>query len=139
MNEKIIDNWNKVVKKFDKVFHLGDFCFGRHNIEIADRLNGQKRLILGNHDCYPVELYAQYFLSVHGAMYWNDCILTHVPVHPDMLLDDRAYFNIHGHLHSKNIELKCPPFSNHPQYKNVSCEQNNLTPISADILIGNSR
>ena len=146
MNEKIIDNWNKVVKKFDKVFHLGDFCFGRHNIEIADRLNGQKRLILGNHDCYPVELYAEYFLSVHGAMYWNDCILTHVPVHPDMLLDDRAYFNIHGHMHSKKMTMLGEAICgvtfgtsylvvDDPRYINVSCEQNNLTPINADVLL----
>lgn len=28
MNEKLIENWNKVVPEDDVVFHLGDFAFG---------------------------------------------------------------------------------------------------------------
>lgn len=123
MNEAIITNWNSVVKDNDKVFHLGDFCFGRANIEIAKRLKGQKRLILGNHDIYGAAEYLQYFKSVHGALFWNNCILTHVPVHPCQL-GYRAKYNIHGHLHSKKVDDW--------RYINVSCEQNDLCLINGD-------
>ena len=32
MNEAMVERWNSVVKPYDKVYHLGDFCFGRGNI-----------------------------------------------------------------------------------------------------------
>ncbi len=133
MNEAIVERWNTVVKKHDKVYHLGDFAFGRHNIAIAGQLQGQKRLILGNHDAYPADMYLKYFLSVHGALFWNKFILTHVPVHPSTLIG-RAVGNIHGHTHSKCV---MDQLSGEPNnwYYNVSCEQNNLTPINADILL----
>lgn len=126
MHETLIENWNKVVGPFDKVFVLGDFAFGRDNIDIAYKLIGQKRLILGNHDKYPMHEYLEHFLSVHGCLFWNEYVLTHIPVHPDELLS-RSKYNIHGHKHSKLI--------NDPRYINVSCEQNNLTPINADEII----
>ena len=126
MHEAIIERWNNVVAKFDKVYHLGDFCFGAHNIAIAERLHGNLRLILGNHDIYAESLYLKYFRSLHGALYWNKCLLTHIPSHP-RIFDGRVQLNIHGHLHSKLIE-------DH-RYINVSCEQNGLTPIHADKIL----
>lgn len=135
MNEAIIERWNKVVNKFDKVYHLGDFCFGRENLSIITRLNGQKRLILGNHDTYSHEYTGLGFLSIHGALFWNDCILTHIPVHP-YSLGSRAKYNIHGHLHSKRVmTVEVPEFTRiDKRYINVSCEQNNLTPMNAEEL-----
>jgi calcineurin-like phosphoesterase family protein len=52
MNETMIENWNKVVKPGDRVFHLGDFGFGSapEMAAIFNRLRGQKHLIEGNHD-----------------------------------------------------------------------------------------
>lgn len=138
MNEAMIDRWNRVVQPFDKVYHLGDFCFGAKNIEIAGRLNGQKRLVLGNHDIYPIPEYLKYFKSVHGVRFWGDCILTHVPVHPDSL-GSRAKYNIHGHLHSKNVmrygHMDKEMCVKDNSYINVSAEQNNLTPINADVIL----
>lgn len=125
MHEALITRWNSVVRKNDKVFHLGDFCFGARNIAFAELLNGNKHLILGNHDIYPTAEYLKYFKTIHGAMYWKGNLLTHIPVHP-MNLERRASHNIHGHLHSKKID--------NPMYINVSCEHNNLTPLSADEL-----
>lgn len=52
MNETLIANWNSRVGKNDVIYHLGDFAFlspsGMRSI--FDRLNGEKHLILGNHD-----------------------------------------------------------------------------------------
>lgn len=49
MNEEIIKRWNERVTKGDVVYHLGDFAFCDHD-QFLSRLNGQKRLIIGNHD-----------------------------------------------------------------------------------------
>jgi calcineurin-like phosphoesterase family protein len=50
----LIDNWNRVVGKDDRVFFLGDFVYrAAPNLarRIFDQLNGkEKHLIIGNHD-----------------------------------------------------------------------------------------
>ncbi len=147
MNEVMIERWNSVVKPNDIIFHLGDFCFGRHNLGIASRLNGKKKLILGNHDTYPSSDYLNYFDKLYGMIFWKGCVLSHMPVHTDGL-GSRWILNVHGHLHSKTVQThsnfnpykdvhlprKLIYTTNDPNYLNVSCEQNNLTPIHADII-----
>jgi len=49
MDEALIERWNRRVSRQDEVFHLGDFAFADHDAYLS-RLNGQKRLIRGNHD-----------------------------------------------------------------------------------------
>lgn len=145
MNEVMIDRWNKVVKDKDIVFHLGDFAFGRSNISIASRLKGKKRLVMGNHDTYPVTEYLPYFDRVFGMIHYKQCVLSHIPVHVDSL-GSRWMLNIHGHLHSKVVMSNeiIAPDKEYPMnwcmipdknYFNVSCEQNNLTPIHLDVII----
>lgn len=155
MNEKIIENWNKTVNKKDVIYHLGDFAFGKHNVDIAERLNGRKKLVLGNHDVYDINTYMRHFERVYGVFQWNRCVLTHVPIHPGHL-GQRFWMNIHGHLHSKTVQkpvegwhelknhLGLPvivrkPFDNEFEddinYYNVSCERHNLTPVHADVIL----
>lgn len=52
MNKTMINNWNKLVKPEDIVYHLGDFCFRRDNTyhRFASQLNGTIIHIRGNHD-----------------------------------------------------------------------------------------
>lgn len=132
MNEELIKRWNSVVKPADKVYHLGDFCFGRKNVAIAGRLNGHKRLILGNHDHYPAAEYLQYFEELYGVWNYKKCVLSHVPIHPAHV-PDRWWINIHGHLHSREV-TKVAYGKDVPdeRYFNVSAERINLTPISWD-------
>ena len=61
-DEHLIQQWNLVVGDQDLVYHLGDFAFGL--TEKADkvrwlfsRLNGRKRLVIGNHDMRHGELH----------------------------------------------------------------------------------
>lgn len=130
MHEALITRWNSVVKPKDTIFHLGDFMMGRGNIHIVTKLNGLKRLIMGNHDLAPTTEYSQYF-KCYGAFNWEHCILTHIPIHPNML-EARWFLNVHGHLHSKKVHnLNAIPDD---RYFNVCVEQNNLTPIHADII-----
>lgn len=107
-DEVMIENWNKVVQKDDKIYHLGDVCFNRNKgDEILSRLNGNKILIKGNHDRFKPLWYLKYFkdirachnLHVNGHKY--NYLLTHIPVHPE----SKARFirNIHGHIHGNTV------------------------------------
>lgn len=119
-DEEIVRRWNSVVSKGDIVWHLGDFAFSSKAIATGGRLNGNKRLVLGNHDHYPTAEYLKYFHKVYGAATLKgDILLTHIPVHPKQL--ERFKVNVHGHLHTHCLEDM--------RYINVSCEQINLTPV----------
>lgn len=52
MNETLIRNHNAIVQPDDDVWFLGDFAFMQlsHVKTILRRLNGTKRIVLGNHD-----------------------------------------------------------------------------------------
>lgn len=54
MNEALITRWNMTVGQKDIIYHLGDFGFKHPSCpplkEHFSRLNGQKHLIVGNHD-----------------------------------------------------------------------------------------
>ena len=124
-NEKLIENWNRVVKTKDTVWHLGDVLFGIENFDCVSRLNGYKHLIMGNHDHYPMEEYQKYFNKIVGAHKLANYLLSHVPVHPSQKY--RFKGNIHGHMHSNKLD--------DPWYINVSAEQINLTPIELNELL----
>lgn len=122
-DEEFVRHWNSVVKKGDLVWHLGDFCFGSRHIAMAGRLNGRKKLVMGNHDSYPTAEYLKYFEKLYGTIGIDkDFILTHIPVCSEQF--ERWKYNIHGHLHTHALPDK--------RYINVSCEQINLTPISLE-------
>lgn len=125
MNQYLINNWNKVVKKNDKVFMLGDFalCGKDKIIEIGRQLNGRKTLILGNHDSGSLQTYynAGFEMVSKYPIIFNDYILSHYPVDCSPTL----FKNIYGHVH------------NSEQYRDVtsndicvSVERINYTPIS---------
>jgi calcineurin-like phosphoesterase family protein len=53
MDRAMIDAWNEAVQPSDTVWHLGDFahrCDPKRKRAILSRLNGNKHLIVGNHD-----------------------------------------------------------------------------------------
>ena len=53
MNEKLIENWNKVVTKSDIVYHVGDVAFEKDQDKLdklLSKLHGEKHLVWGNHD-----------------------------------------------------------------------------------------
>ena len=130
-----MDRWNAVVTKRDLVYHLGDVCFGsRRNLEIMSRLNGQKKLIMGNHDRYGVREYLKYFREVDACKPYDGYMLTHIPIHTDEVY--RFQGNVHGHLHSKIVKRYPRDGGDlpHPDYINVSCEHHNLTPVAWEVL-----
>lgn len=129
MDEHLVQAWNKVVSPNDKVFHLGDVAFGKRNVETVGRLNGRKHLVMGNHDMYSIEEYAKYFQKISGAVQFESCILTHIPVH-NSELKRRFWANVHGHLHSRKVQ------DTEGRYVCVSVEQlPNLAPIPYDEIL----
>ncbi len=125
MNEKIIDNWNKVISVDDIVFHLGDFGLGNFDElkKIFDRLNGKKFLIMGNHDSNRSKnFYLKLgFLDVYKKQCQiGNILLTHWPV----VVEDNV-FNYYGHIHNKeeNEQFK------DGKHKCVSLEKTNYNPV----------
>jgi len=103
MNEDMIAKWNGVVGNKDRVFHLGDFSWGNFEKtkKVFDRLNGQKHLIIGNHDDPRIHkklgwnwIDKMEELRIGGKVYQ----LCHYP----MQSWDKSYHgarHVHGHCH----------------------------------------
>jgi len=144
MDETMVDNWNSVVRPQDHVYHLGDVTIERGSknsqqaqrfVRLIRRLNGHKRLILGNHDHYPVQVYLEAgFEKVRGTGRWLEgCLLSHYPVHPQSL--GRARVNIHGHIHEKPDYKPVLAVDRLVPYINVSVEVTFYRPTAlTDIL-----
>jgi calcineurin-like phosphoesterase family protein len=128
MDEHMVERWNAVVKPQDHIWHLGDVSMHPKNLPIIARLNGHKRLILGNHDEQYMRFYTPYFQKICGTHRLDTFILSHVPIHPESL--GKVTANIHGHVHN-NV----PALHFGPRYYNVSVETlDDYAPISLEEL-----
>lgn len=133
MDQAMVDRWNKIVGPKDKVYHLGDVVISRKNLKILSQLNGQLRLIGGNHDIFSTNDYMKYFKRISGAYVLEvgnaRFVLTHIPIHPTSQ-PRWAGGNIHGHLHDKRVLGK----SNLPDenYICVSVERTDFTPVPVE-------
>lgn len=125
MDETMVDNWNRIVRPTDKVYHLGDVTFHNRNLPILGRLNGTKILIKGNHDNLKASQYLQYFKDIRAYSILDKFVLSHIPVHPESI--DRWAGNIHGHLHNNCLA--------DPRYINVCVENINYTPIAFETIL----
>jgi calcineurin-like phosphoesterase family protein len=120
MDAFMVERWNSVVKPTDVVYHLGDVAMNRRHIKTMALLNGDKRLILGNHDIFDHSDYTPYFKRLHGSLKLDDLLLTHIPVHRDSVAK-WSLANVHGHIHAHVIA--------DPLYFNVSVENIEYTPM----------
>ena len=124
-DELLIQNWNKVVKPKDKVYHLGDVIMGDLSRAkgLFSRLNGKKRLVFGNHDNpHYLNQYFKKTYSTRKIKEWG-ILLSHIPLHPTSLGQLK---NIHGHTH-----LEGSPEGN---YRTVTPELNHYTPVHLEEL-----
>lgn len=127
MTEKIISGWNSTVSDDDIVYILGDVSLRRDALTyFCEKTNGEKILILGNHDKFYFSFYKKYFSRIKQSKYlwYNELkfILSHFPIH-SACLEENEYC-IHGHIHEKTI--------NDPKLINVCCEVLNYKPISVE-------
>lgn len=139
MDEVLIENWNSVVKPQDKVYHLGDVYMGHRREDInpiLSKLNGKKRLILGNHDNGKDQVLQKHFQKIEMWRMFPEfgLLLTHVQVHESALFrgetgnekDPKKLKNVHGHIHN----LASPT----PDHHCVCVEQINYTPVNIEEL-----
>jgi calcineurin-like phosphoesterase family protein len=130
----------------DTTWILGDITMEKNNYAILDRLLGNKRVILGNHDMgNHAKTLIHHVNSIHGMVNlrnkeYGDIFLTHCPVHP-YELDYRVKFNIHGHLHENSVMIPCSnpelPKRLDKRYINVSAEMVNYVPKTLKELFEN--
>ena len=146
MDNALIDNWNEVVGEHDEVYHLGDFSFmSRLRTEsIVQRLNGQKTLVMGNHDKGTVGSYLSMgFAHVHKLQNGEsleygsgEFRMSHYPFqdalcdydHRDYLTvrapsrDETSVPLVHGHVHDT--------WAIRPSMVNVGCDVWHFKPVS---------
>ena len=127
MTEGLVKNWNGIVGKNDIVYVVGDFalCGKQKIIEIGQRLNGRKRLVLGNHDQASIATYREAgfeFVYNHSIVLDDFYIISHIPMVGISV--NAPFANIFAHVHDD------------PTYKDCSCrsfcvsaERINYTPI----------
>ena len=125
MNEYMVDTHNSIVRPQDKVYFGGDVSMGAAGLAYLKRMNGKKRLILGNHDLGTMRVYAPYFEKVFTSKNLDRMLVTHFPVHPDSI--GKAKANIHGHVHNN-----LTPGHFGPKYFNMCVEVLNYKPISIE-------
>jgi len=127
-DEFIIKSWNSVVRKKDVVWILGDITMEKVSpYVLLDRLNGFKKVVMGNHDKpQHARKLLEHVNGIAGMVNYKKVILTHCPVHESQF-EDRFLMNIHGHLHEHIIP--------DTRYVCVSCERVSYIPVEIETLI----
>lgn len=143
MDEAMVERWNAIVPANGKVYVLGDVVINRRSLDIIGRLNGKKKLILGNHDLFLKD-YARFFYEVAAYRVMDDLVMSHIPIHAESV-KQRWKANVHGHLHDGRV-MKTIHHEWHedgqsgfweeevidPRYLCVSAEHTNYAPLPMD-------
>lgn len=119
MNEAMIERWNARVHTEDIVLFLGDFAMGRgvtpdYVVEIIDRLNGHKEVVMGNHDApskWSIGLRKTVEDANVASFIFHDSIydfqhdgVRFIACHYPMVDWDGKYngsIHLHGHTHTR--------------------------------------
>lgn len=119
MHTHMIDRWNSKVRRGDDVVILGDFSIGKgtETNEILARLNGNKFLIVGNHDRFldDRKFDTSHFKWIKEYMEVSDnkrkVILSHYPIfcyngqyRMDAEGNPKTYM-LYGHVHNTYDEV----------------------------------
>ena len=104
MNEALIANWNDAVGKGDMVYVLGDMFWRKDDAApVLDQLNGQKVLILGNHDGWATGDLKKRFVKIADYAEIEDegrkVVLCHYPI-PCFNKHYYGAYHLYGHVHS---------------------------------------
>lgn len=100
MNNTLIYNWNKVVKPYDKVYFLGDFCWKEPKYFI-NRLAGTIEFIKGNHDKAVVKHLGENKFASIKEIKVNE--ITIIMCHFAMRVWNKSHHNsyhLYGHSHN---------------------------------------
>lgn len=146
MEEAMVANWNRVVQPNDSVYHLGDFfwCNGNKARAIAERLNGKKYWIRGNHDSkdhvkkcgdlfewvkdYHEDKFVMHYENEDGGdtEHLQFVVMCHYPIYSWNRMVHGSWM-LHGHCHAS---LGTEPIMRY----DVGVDYNGMAPISLDAL-----
>ena len=142
MDQTIIENWNKKIRKNDDVYIIGDVCF-KDAEKYLKQLNGRKHLIIGNHDKNIIKnkeackhfVSMDYYKKIHEN--GKTIILCHYPIAEwDGFFRDS--YHIYGHIHnSKNASYQF--MKQYENALNAGCMINNYEPVTLEELIENNK
>ena len=131
MDEALITNWNSVVEPDDVVFHLGDYSWYKSDNGIFERLNGEKVLILGNHDeSWVMKLdWADVVPYMETKLLGKNFVFMHYPIH-EWNRKFKGSIHLHGHVHNNFF-----PTDVMENRHNVSVEAINYKPVDISTFI----
>lgn len=143
MNEKLILNWNRVVKPEDDVFILGDVTMKgpEKAYAVLSQLVGKKYLVKGNHDVYidkeGWKLYQDIFVWVKNyyELYYQNFlfILFHFPIE-EWNQFFKGSIHLHGHQHNQGVYNYQQKQKGLLRY-DVGVDANQFTPVLLDDII----
>lgn len=146
MDDALIENWNKKVKKEDEVYILGDFCYKSKKAPdyYLKRLNGKKHLIVGNHDHYFLhnEAITSLFSTIQPltqiVLDKKQIVLCHYP-----MVEWNGYFrgayHVYGHVHNSTKTKSFSWLKDEPLALNAGVDVNNMKPVTFDELVQNNK
>ena len=159
MDNILISNWNNKVSNKDRVFILGDFCWGKETdwLYYLPKLNGIKTLIKGNHDLRQMSTTCRkFFVDIKDYKEIKDKGRTIIMSHYPILCYKHSYhddtYMLFGHVHNRTqeslmvqewiegIKRNCTEsFHNKGKLYNVGCMMPwmNYTPQTLDEIIEN--
>lgn len=149
MDEALISNWNRKVKKNDTVYIIGDLMWKGIDPKIyLERLNGNKVLIIGNHDsnwlckCNPLD-YFKIVTNMHiDSLNCHTVTMCHYPMlewkKSRKEGSSKLGYLIYGHIHNKIDEMYSYLFEKENAL-NAGVDINNFEPVTFDELVENNR
>lgn len=152
MNETIVEHWNNVVNRGDKVYHLGDIALTDTNAAIPyiKRLNGHIIWIRGNHDsdnrinailaeCPNIEMLSYYDWNASWATVIRDgkwrYYLSHYPTLTGNHEEWRKVVNLCGHSHTQDRWADWDKMCYHVEMDAHDCYPISLDQIKAEIKV----
>jgi calcineurin-like phosphoesterase family protein len=127
MDRSLIANYNCTVGPDDLCIWVGDVAFkgAEKANEILDALNGNKILVVGNHDINKGKVKNMNFNEIHLLYTIEDSIAPLLFTHFPFETIPQPWINIHGHIHNSH-ELGSM------QHINVSVEVIGYKPMHLD-------
>lgn len=145
MNSTLIKNWNRKISANDTIYIVGDmFFYEKSPIEaILSSLNGQKHLIIGNHDKQWIKKFdlSLYFESVDNLKEIRDngkkITLCHYPM---MTWNNvaKGAFLVYGHIHNNKKDFFWDLLKTMDNAFNAGVDINNFEPVTFEEMVKNN-
>jgi calcineurin-like phosphoesterase family protein len=137
-NNHVRVGWNQEVAKDDSVIIIGDVGLAnKDSIDFYNSLNGEKILIIGNHDEDKLEVLSKIFKRINRLLYYqfeDGTIVAckHIYTPKTSIIREPCDMFIHGHTHEYNSYtfLSGIKYMQDKSAYNASIDLNNYMPVT---------